>query len=174
MTPYMSLLLQPFLSILGELHERTSTVEELWAAVLSTTTKTLIYDEGCASFYTNCASTLFPNHPFLVVFWRDDRFKELVSPVVAQIAVAAHFNKAEASSSIMECLLALTEAVQSDTILKAINMGVLMHTRSEDARLRVLALTCSDALWSEHGGKLIGEQTTSTPSINVYLCELAS
>jgi hypothetical protein len=48
------------------------------------------------------------------------------------------------------------DSVTDDTLLKSINLNLLMHTRSDDARLRVLALTCSENLWRGHGGKLLG------------------
>lgn len=53
------------------------------------------------------------------------------------------------------------ESVNDDGLLKSINLDLLMHTRSEDVRLRTFALTCSETLWRKHGGKLLG---TSDPS----------
>lgn len=41
-------------------------------------------------------------------------------------------------------------------LLKQLNLDVLMHTRSDDARVRLFALQCARALWTAHGGKLIG------------------
>lgn len=58
-----------------------------------------------------------------------------------------------------ECIVALGEAVNDDSLIKKINLDVLMHTRAEDARVRLYALTCSEALWRAHGGKLMGEFT---------------
>lgn len=46
MTPYMSLLLQPFLAILQKFRDEESSDEALWRAVLSTLTKTFAHDEG--------------------------------------------------------------------------------------------------------------------------------
>lgn len=50
----------------------------------------------------------------------------------------------------------MTDCVNDDALLKAINLNLLMHTRSEDSRLRFFALTCSETLWRAHGEKLIG------------------
>ncbi|KAH8084910.1 armadillo-type protein [Cristinia sonorae] len=136
MTPYMSLLLQPLLAILNGYKEGRSDDEELWNTVLATLARTFIHDEGA--------------------FWRDDRFKQLASPLVAQVAVAARLNSSESAAAITNCLLGLASAIQGEMTLKAINLDILMHSRSEDTRTRVLALTCSEALWRHHGGRLIG------------------
>ena len=49
------------------------------------------------------------------------------------------------------------DSATDDMILKAINLGLLMHTRSEDVRLRLFGLSCSEKLWRAHGNKLLGE-----------------
>jgi hypothetical protein len=54
------------------------------------------------------------------------------------------------------------EAVNDDALIKSINLDLLMHTRSEDVRLRVFALTCSESLWRAHGGKMLGTSNTSS------------
>ena len=53
-------------------------------------------------------------------------------------------------------LVALCDAATDDGLLKQLNLDVLMHTRAEDARVRVFALRCARALWTAHGSKLIG------------------
>lgn len=58
-----------------------------------------------------------------------------------------------------ECLVALVEVINDPSSLKTVNLELLMHTRSEDSRVRIWALTCSEALWKTHGGKLIGRRS---------------
>ncbi|TCD67119.1 snoRNA-binding rRNA-processing protein utp10 [Steccherinum ochraceum] len=149
MTSYMTLLLPPFLAILNQFKIGSSSDEELWLAVSSTLTKTFLHDEGA--------------------FWRDDKYKQLLPSLVGQIGVAAHFNSSEARATVSDCLLALTGAVQGDATLKSINLDVLMQTRSEDVRVRVLALQCSEALWRSHGGKLMG----FVPETATFIAEAA-
>jgi U3 small nucleolar RNA-associated protein 10 len=48
------------------------------------------------------------------------------------------------------------EHTEDDAQLKTININVLMHTRSEDARVRIFALSCAEQLWQAHGSKLLG------------------
>lgn len=65
------------------------------------------------------------------------------------------------------------EAVNDDALLKSINLDLLMHTRSEDVRLRTFALACSETLWRAHGGKLLGMSNniiyTCAPKLIVFV-----
>ena len=79
------------------------------------------------------------------------------SPLIAQIPVSADVQTPEGRAAVSECIVALGEAVNDDALVKKINLDVLMHTRAEDARVRLYALTCSEALWRAHGGKLMGK-----------------
>ena len=53
-------------------------------------------------------------------------------------------------------LVALADTATDDGLLKRLNMDVLMHTRSDDARVRIFALRCARAMWLVHGSKLVG------------------
>jgi U3 small nucleolar RNA-associated protein 10 len=70
------------------------------------------------------------------------------------VCVKANFT--EGKGQLQDCLGALVETVTDDALLKSINLNTLMHTRSEDARVRIFALSCSDSIWRSNGGKLIG------------------
>lgn len=93
---------------------------------------------------------------FRKVFWRDDKLRQLASPLIEQVAVCIRSNYTEGRSLLQECLSALVDSVTDDALLKSINLNMLMYTRSDDVRLRILALTCSENLWRSHGGKLLG------------------
>ena len=49
-----------------------------------------------------------------------------------------------------------------------------MHTRSEDARVRILALACVTEMWKAEGGKLVGTSLHHTlveiRIFSVYAC----
>jgi len=62
-------------------------------------------------------------------------------------------------------LVALTDSAADDALLKTLNLDLLMHTRSDDARLRVFALACATALWNSHGGKLLAFASETTTFI---------
>lgn len=89
-------------------------------------------------------------------FWRDDKIRQISAPLTAQISVYVKQNFVNGKDLLQDCFSALSENVIDDTLLKNINLNILMHTRSEDVRVRILALSSSEALWRIHGGKLIG------------------
>jgi U3 small nucleolar RNA-associated protein 10 len=92
-----------------------------------------------------------------LVFWGDDKLRHIRSPLIVQVEVCIRLrNAAEGKTALATCLSNLVEASTEDTLLKSINLDLLMRTRSEDARLRLFALTCSETLWLAHGGKLLG------------------
>ncbi|KAI0790983.1 hypothetical protein C8Q75DRAFT_805854 [Abortiporus biennis] len=134
MTPYMSFLLQPFINLLNEFSQTEDVA--LWDAVIQTLTRSFVHDDGA--------------------YWRDDKLRQLTAPLIAQVAVCIKFNSVETKSALTNCLLGLIEIVNDDSLLKSINIDILMHTRSEDSRLRLYALTCSEAIWKAHGSKLMG------------------
>ena len=94
--------------------------------------------------------------PPLSAFWRDDKLRQAIPTLIEQMAVCVQFNFSDGKTLISECLNSLTGCVDDDTLLKTINLDVLMHTRSEDHRVRLLALSCSELLWRAHGTKLLG------------------
>ncbi|KAJ3515006.1 hypothetical protein NLJ89_g2035 [Agrocybe chaxingu] len=134
MVPYMALMLQPFSDILKAFS--ASEDLSLWLAVIRTITRALNHDDGG--------------------FWRDDKLRQISTGLTRQIGVCIRLNFMEGRSELQECFSALIENVTDDTLLKAVNLNILMHTRSDDPRIRMFALSCSTALWGSHGGKLIG------------------
>ncbi|KAF8797612.1 hypothetical protein BYT27DRAFT_7204423 [Phlegmacium glaucopus] len=136
MVPYMSFLLQPYTDILKAFTSSTSDNFALWSSVIQTLTRALNFDD--------CA------------FWRDDKLRQVSIVLTGQIEVCIRLNFADGKPLIQECFGALLETITDDTLLKSINMNILMHTRSEDPRVRLFALACSETLWRSQGGKLIG------------------
>ncbi|KAK7688534.1 hypothetical protein QCA50_008072 [Cerrena zonata] len=138
MTPYMTFLLQPFIGILEAFHKETYSADDnvLWIETIQTLSKTFVYDDG--------------------VYWRNDKLRQLLTPLVGQLSVSVRFNDNEKKTAISECLLGMAEAITDDNLLKSLNIDILMNTRSEDPRLRCQALICSEAMWKSHGGKLLG------------------
>jgi hypothetical protein len=82
--------------------------------------------------------------------------------LVALIAPAGAGQDASSSGAssgketVSESLVALGEIVMDDAQLKRLNLDVLMHTRADDALVRIFALQCARALWTAHGNKLVG------------------
>jgi U3 small nucleolar RNA-associated protein 10 len=89
-------------------------------------------------------------------FWRDDKLRAISTGLIQQVDVCLKHQFIEGKALLRETLVSLVEGVNDDSLLKAINLNVLMHTRSEEASVRLFALTCSEALWQNHGNKLLG------------------
>ncbi|KAJ3863958.1 armadillo-type protein [Lentinula novae-zelandiae] len=141
MNPYMTILLPPSIEILKSCTNLTEMDDDdnlglLLPPVLETLTKSLACDDGS--------------------FWRDDKIAQLSPLIIAQIPVCIKLNISEAKTLLQECIVAGAEAVGDDSVLKAMNLDILMHTRSEDVKTRLFALTCTETLWRANGSKLLG------------------
>ncbi|KAL0575096.1 snoRNA-binding rRNA-processing protein utp10 [Marasmius crinis-equi] len=136
MNPYMALLLNPLVDILKVFLDSTSNSKELLTTVLETFAKSISYDDGG--------------------FWRDEKIRQVSPSLISLISVCAQLNVTEAKTFLQDALTSVAEHVVDDTLLKTINLDILMHTRSEDVTTRIFALSCSEALWKMHGGKLLG------------------
>ncbi|EMD35136.1 hypothetical protein CERSUDRAFT_107124 [Gelatoporia subvermispora B] len=145
MVPYMAFVWQPSVKLLDDFSSGSLDNESLWLAILKTLSKSFENDEGA--------------------FWREDRLRQLVPSLVKQVDVCIRVNAADSKSALSECLVALAGVVNDDAILKSLNLDVLMHTRSEDARLRLYSLSCAGALWHAHGSKLLGFVAETTTFI---------
>jgi len=128
-------LLAPFTELLNT-WAKSSVDEDLWLATIQVIAKSFAHDEGA--------------------YWRDDRLRMLAAPIIAQVAVCTRLQVSDARSALSDCLVAMVEAASDDSLVKKINLDILMHTRAEDSRLRLYALTCSETLWRAHGTKLMG------------------
>ncbi|KAJ3761867.1 hypothetical protein EV360DRAFT_36877 [Lentinula raphanica] len=138
MNPYMTMLLTPFTEILQEYSNEKTDNKDLLPPVLEILGKSLACDDGS------------------MCFWRDDKVKQISSMLISQIPICVKLNILEAKSLLQDCLVAGAETATDDSVLKLMNLDILMHTRSEDAKIRLFALTCAEALWRAHGSKLLG------------------
>ncbi|KAF7326662.1 U3 small nucleolar RNA-associated protein 10 [Mycena venus] len=146
MNPYMSFLVQPFVATLKDYNAGTLSDLVLWTCILDIFSKSLVSDDGA--------------------FWRDDKLRLAAPTLVQQVAVCVRLGgNAEGKALVTECLVAVTDSAADDALLKALNLDLLMHTRSDDARLRVFALACATALWNSHGGKLLAFASETTTFI---------
>jgi len=119
-----------------------------------------------------------------IAFWREDRLKQISGPLVSQIPIVCDSftgidGEAGRRSLLSDALSALAGAVSEDydergggsggALLKSLNLGILMQTRSEDAKQRIFSVQCATELWKTNGIKLVGfVAETST-----FIAELA-
>ncbi|KAI0031465.1 hypothetical protein K488DRAFT_52013 [Vararia minispora EC-137] len=137
MTPYLSVVLPPLLSLLQQLAEAQEIDEELWAAALDMLSKSLVVDEGGANE---------------LVFWREDKLSQVIPALVLQTPLASTLSL----EPFAHALDALVSTLSDDAQLKSFNLSLLMHTRDEEARVRLGALRAAAKLWDVHGDKLMG------------------
>jgi len=108
-----------------------------------------------------------------IAFWRDDRLQQVTSVLVALIASAGAEQDLPSSGTsggretVSESLVALGDIAMDDALLKRLNLDVLMHTRADDALVRIFALQCARALWTAHGNKLAGAWASPPSSVRI-------
>ncbi|TFK95259.1 NUC211 domain-containing protein [Pterulicium gracile] len=136
--PYMAFIFQASLQLLKGFQDLTVDSPDLWTRMLTLTLKSMTYDDG--------------------VFWHEDKARQFSGPLIQQIPVCVRLfpTSADARLLLEQCLVALAENTSDDIVLKTINLNVLLHTRSEETKVKLLALSCSEALWAAHAGKLLG------------------
>ncbi|KAI6022898.1 hypothetical protein BKA83DRAFT_89928, partial [Pisolithus microcarpus] len=150
MNPYMTVLIRSLtetLQVFGTLNASYSTSDAaLWSGIMLTLRKSFENDDG--------------------VFWREDKVAVVLPHLLSQLPITVSLSSVHSTTSSVEnpkqlligCLVSLVSLLPSSAAdqLKRLNLSLLMHTRSEDARLRMLALECATEIWKAEGGKLIG------------------
>ncbi|KAI0632952.1 hypothetical protein C8Q77DRAFT_1120632 [Trametes polyzona] len=137
MVPYMSFTWQSFSELLRSYSSLIAVDGQLWSALVQTLTKALGADED-------------------KVFWRSDKLRQIMPMAAQQVPVAVRLNLPDGKETLAEFLVALLGVVDDDVLSKSLNLDILMHSRSEDARVRLLSLSCAERLWRAHGEKLLG------------------
>ncbi|OSD00001.1 hypothetical protein PYCCODRAFT_1479448 [Trametes coccinea BRFM310] len=137
MVPYMCFAWQSFTEAIRGYSSNSAEDGELWLALVQTLSKSMAADEDR-------------------VFWRSDKLRQLVPLAAQQVPVAVRLNVPEGKDTLAECLVSLLGIIDDDVLSKSLNLDILMHSRSEDARTRLLSLTCAERLWRAHGEKLLG------------------
>lgn len=92
----------------------------------------------------------------ITAFWNDDRVRAIYNPVVQQIPVCVGLKVENGKMLLTDCLLSLVGCADGDPLLKAINLAIIQHSKSEDARIRLYSLSCSVSIWEKFGRKLSG------------------
>ncbi|KAI6147846.1 hypothetical protein BKA82DRAFT_4145263 [Pisolithus tinctorius] len=160
MNPYMAMLIRSLseaLQTFGTLSASCSTSDAaLWSGIMLTLRKSFENDDG--------------------VFWREDKVAVILPHLLSQLPISVSLSSAHASAFaganpkhlLIACLVSLVSLLPASAadLLKRLNLSLLMHTRSEDARQRMLALECASEIWKAEGGKLIGFLAETATFIN--------
>ncbi|KAI0354312.1 hypothetical protein OH77DRAFT_530067 [Trametes cingulata] len=137
MVPYMSFAWQSLTELLRGYSTPSAKDGQLWQALIGTLSKSMVADED-------------------KVFWRSDKLRQVVPLAAQQVSVAPGLGISGSKDALVDCLVSLLGVIDDDVLAKALNLDILMHSRSEDARIRFLSLTCAEQLWRAHGEKLLG------------------
>ncbi|KAL1725845.1 hypothetical protein EV714DRAFT_255460 [Schizophyllum commune] len=136
MNPYMTFMIPTMVELFGYYSAGALDDAALWSSLLELVAKSLAYDDGS--------------------FWREAQLRKLAKPIVEQVPVYVGIDAKDGKRLLRDALTALVDTSNDDVLLKSINLDLLMHTRSEEAAVRLVALECAEALWRNHGGKLLG------------------
>lgn len=146
--PYMAMLIRPLSEILDTFPPSCSPSDAaLWSGVMVTLNKSLENDDGA--------------------FWREDKLSAILPSLLSQLPITIRLPSPQSTTVstlqppkqlIIRTLLSLATLLpaSSSDQLKRLNLDLLMHSRSEDPRVRALALECSREIWKAEGGKFIG------------------
>lgn len=114
-----------------------------------------------------------------IVMWNDKQLLTVLLAVVPQISVLPTLpsklpstpSLASAARDLLPSTLShLAAALTRDDQIKKLNLDILMQTRSEDSRVRLLALRCAVEVWSGAGGGLAREFSFSLLVILLLRC----
>lgn len=155
MVPYMSFAWPVFSEHLRKSVPETADDGQVWLCILQTLAQSMSADEDRGVYRLLLCSAQCSQAP-RTVFWRSDKLRQLVPIAVQQVPVAPRLSLSDAKAAVSECLVSLLALIDDDVVAKSLNMDVLMHSRSEDARVRLFSLSCAEQLWRAHGDKLIG------------------
>lgn len=76
--------------------------------------------------------------------------------LVAQVEVCPSFSLAEPRQALKTCMSSLVSTIEDTSLLKTLNLELLMQSRADDAQVRLFALACAEHIWDGHGEKLSG------------------
>jgi len=134
MDPYVLLIMDGVIELLETLSTEASTLPTtltLWSNTVTLVRKSLVVDDSG--------------------YWRDDRVRKILPVLAAQLGTPCTLRSAESQKILADTMVALARVATDSAVLKALNLAVLMQTRSEDARVRLRALGVADALWRDDG-----------------------
>ena len=155
MVSYMSFAWQTFLEHLRSFASKDVDDGKLWLSILRTISKSITADEDRSS-YCNCFELPPLPHDISSGFWRNDKLRQLQPLAIQQVPVATRINTTDSKAVVSDCLIAMLSVIDDDVMAKSLNLGVLMYSRSEEARVRWFSVACAEQLWYAHGNKLLG------------------
>jgi len=142
MVPYVSYLLHPFSNALNSFQPNDYDIVR--SSIINVLTRTFNHDENG--------------------FWLTDTLQQLLTGLTNQVEVCSRSDSVE-KKQLQDCFIAFLDIVTDETLVQAVNLNILMYTRSESLQTRNFALSCLEVIWRSHGGKLLGFVTETATFI---------
>ncbi|SCV73190.1 BQ2448_7115 [Microbotryum intermedium] len=151
--PYFSFMLDQTTELLAAFARGANQDVALWSAVTSALTKSIDFHDGN--------------------FWTPLRLGKLSTPIADQVLVSHHVLTPVLFKSHYEPLLSQysLRLVAHERLLKQFNMSLLMHTRSDDLRVKRRALEALEQVWVALGDGMLGLVPETTPFLSETLEE---
>lgn len=89
--------------------------------------------------------------------WNDKQLGTILAALVPQIAVGPSLSYEGRGDLLRPTLAQFANLLTREDQIKRLNLDILMHTRSEDARIRLLAMKCAVQAWTSAGSVLARE-----------------
>ncbi|SDA02509.1 BZ3501_MvSof-1269-A2-R1_Chr12-3g03653 [Microbotryum saponariae] len=181
--PYFSFMLDQTTELLVAFARGDNQDVALWTAVTSALTKSIDYDEGSKfRFVESCTVDQVERQldsidssllGFLADFWTPLRLGKLSTPVADQVLVSRQVLPPGLVKSHYEPLLSQysLRLVAHERLLKQFNMSLLMHTRSDDLRVKRAAVEALEQVWVALGDGMLGFVPETTPFLSETLEE---
>jgi len=95
------------------------------------------------------------NEPIL----RDNQLSKIITPLAQQISVWPVLPPSGRDDTLPLCITRVLGALNREEHIKKLHMEILMHTHSDDAKVRLLALKSAIQSWTEETVALSGFAT---------------
>ncbi|CAG7851278.1 SubName: Full=Uncharacterized protein {ECO:0000313/EMBL:CCA66475.1} [Serendipita indica DSM 11827] len=148
MTPYLSPFLARSTDLLNLWSQKTEFAlnPELWKRIIGLIEQAAHVDDG--------------------TLWRDDVTGAIASALVRQLGYSTGSRRKWMIVNLGDCISAVGSVMVDAAHLKAFNIELLMHTRSEETAIRLGALECAHKLWVVNGPRLIGWKHETIPFLH--------
>ncbi|ORY34663.1 U3 small nucleolar RNA-associated protein 10 [Naematelia encephala] len=129
LSPYIGILIPHIEELLAAYAEGSISDEPLWTLIMSTLAKSFQVDDGA--------------------YWTDALHLKLIPLLIRQLGVFS------SSEPLALSLASMAGSTTSEPVLKSLNSGLCLATRSDDVQVRLAALQCLEEVWTAQPEELL-------------------
>ncbi|KAG8835933.1 hypothetical protein FRC17_000018 [Serendipita sp. 399] len=147
-TPYLAILITRAIEVLDLWSQAPMRFEhsELWKALLDIIEQSAHVDNGA--------------------LWSDELAHSASAMLVRQMSIVAISHKQWMLTLLCSAMSSVASVITDPTLLKTLNLDILMQTRSEQTETRLLSLNCLEKLWTSNGRRLVGWRNEAMPFLH--------